>query len=181
MDEYKVERFQQDVENIDNSAFVKAIENMRENFTDENKQDVINKAVFDVTYFVPAFFDSTSELAQGEDLRLSFAERPTSRFVLVENPEGEKYIPAFTDHNMLIEFRKAQAEGCQAFVMSFADIGSIVETFPDIAGFVINPFAHNLPFTKDYILDIKRNIVAQLEKLKEQQGGPDITMTTNEQ
>ncbi len=179
MEKYNVDRFQDDVEKIDNSEFVKAIEKMRDDYTDENKEDVVNKAVFDATYFVPAFFDTSSELTKGPDDRLSFTERPKTQFVLVENPEGEKYIPAFTDHNALIEFRNAQAEGCQAFVMSFADIESVVENFEYIAGFVVNPFEHNLPFPKDFIISIKKSIMAQMEKINEAENKPDIKMTTN--
>ena len=167
MEEYNVNKFQEDVEKIDNTDFIKAIEAMRADYTDENKSEVLNRAVFDVSFFVPAFVDTeSSELVKGNDNRLSFSQRPKTRFVLVENPQGEKYIPAFTDHNDLIKFRNQQAEGCQAFVMTFPDLASVVETFPNIAGFVVNPFEHNLPFAKDFILAIKKNIMDQLEQIE---------------
>ena len=115
MEEYKAENFQEAVENIDNSEFVKAIERMRADYTDDNKNDVMNRAVFDVTYFVPAFRNDNAQLTQGKDNRLSFNENQQARFVLVENPQGEKYIPAFTDHESLLKFRNEQAQGAQGF------------------------------------------------------------------
>lgn len=181
MAQYTQEQFQKDVESIDNSDFVKAIEKMRADYTDKNKDEVLNRAVFDAVYFVPVFHaEDNTELVKGADDKLSFTNRPKARFVLVENPDGEKYIPAFTDQDALAAFKNEQAQGCQAFVMSFADIASVVETFPNIAGFVVNPFEHNLPFPKAFVLEIKNNIMQQLAKIEEQKKKPDITMTTNE-
>ncbi len=179
MEEYKAENFQEAVEKIDNSEFVKAIERMRADYTDDNKNDVMNRAVFDVTYFVPAFRNDAAQLTQGSDNRLSFNENQQARFVLLENPQGEKYIPAFTDHEALLEFRNAQAQGAQGFIMTFPDLASVVEAFPTVAGFVINPFTHNLPFAKEFVAEIKKNIIEQLEKIEKQEGKPDIIVTTN--
>lgn len=182
MEEYKAENFQEAVEKIDNSEFVKAIERMRADYTDDNKNDVMNKAVFDVTYFVPAFHDgSAPQLSQGSDKRLSFNENQKARFVLIENAKGEKYIPAFTDHQQLIKFRNEQADGAQGFIMTFPDLASVVEAFPTIAGFVINPFTHNLPFAKDFVAAIKNNIIEQMEKIEAEQKKANIKMTTNKE
>lgn len=180
METYKAESLQETVDNIDNSEFVKAIERMRADYTDDNKNDVMNRAVFDVTYFVPAFRNDAAQLTQGKDDRLSFSEQQQARFVLIENPKGEKYIPAFTDHEQLIEFRNQQAEGAQGFIMTFPDLASVIEAFPTIAGFVINPFTHNLPFAKEFVAEIKKNIIAQMEKIEAEEKKSKITMTTNE-
>lgn len=180
MEEYKAENFQEAVENIDNSEFVKAIERMRADYTDDNKNDVMNRAVFDVTYFVPAFRNDNAQLTQGKDNRLSFNENQQARFVLVENPQGEKYIPAFTDHEALLKFRNEQAQGAQGFIMTFPDLASVIEAFPNVEGFVINPFTHNLPFAKAFVAEIKKNIIAQMEKIEAEQKKANITMTTNE-
>lgn len=179
MEDYTVNKFQQDVESIDNSDFVKAIEKMRDDFSDENKLIVVNKAIFDVTFFIPAYVEDKTELEKGKEGRLSFSQRPQTRFVLVENPDKEKYIPAFTDHNALINFRNSQAQGCQGLIMSFADLASVIEAFPNMAGFVVNPFTHNLPFTKDYILAVKQNLMQQIEKIEAERKKQNITMSSN--
>ena len=179
MEEFKAESLQETVDKIDNSEFVKAIERMRADYTDDNKNDVMNRAVFDVTYFVPAFRDDASQLTQGKDDRLSFSDQRQARFVLLENPQGEKYIPAFTDHEALLKFRNEQAQGAQGFIMTFPDLASVVEVFPNIAGFVINPFTHNLPFAKEFVAEIKKNIVAQMEKIEAEKKKANITMSTN--
>ena len=90
MEEFKAESLQETVDKIDNSEFVKAIERMRADYTDDNKNDVMNRAVFDVTYFVPAFRDDASQLTQGKDDRLSFSDQRQARFVLLENPQGDQ-------------------------------------------------------------------------------------------
>lgn len=180
MGEYTQQQFQNDVNSIDNTDFVKAIENMRENYTDKNKDDVLNRAVFDAVYFVPAIVDrENTELTEDENKRLSFEKRPKSQFVLIENANGEKFIPAFTDQQALLKFKEEQSQDCNAFVMSFADIASVVEVFPNIAGFVVNPFAHNLPFPRDFIAAIKKNIMDQMAKIEEDKKKSNITMTTN--
>jgi len=181
MDKFNVSSFQDSVDRIDNTDFVKSIEAMRADYTDANKNEVLNKAIFEVVYFVPAFFDSKDELQANADDKLSFNERQRTRFVLIENPQGEKYIPAFTDNNDLLKFRDSQPEagGCQAFVMQFADLATVIETFPNIEGFVVNPFSHNLPFAKGFVAEIKKNIMAQLEQIKSQEKKPNITMSTN--
>lgn len=179
MEEFKAESLQESVEKIDNSEFIKAIEAMRADYTDDNKNDVMNRAVFDVTYFVPAFRDEASQLTQGKDDRLSFSDQKQARFVLLENPKGEKYLPAFTDHEALLKFRNEQAQGAQGFIMTFPDLASVVEAFPNIDGFVVNPFTHNLPFAKEFVAEIKKNIIAQMEKIEAEQKKSGITMTTS--
>lgn len=176
---------QEDIDKIDNSELVNAIENMRNDFSDQARQDVVNITIFNSRFFVPAHFESSKELVQNEQDRLQFSERPKAKFVLIENPEGEKYIPAFTSSDLLKEFREKEAEGCQSFVMSFADIATVIETFEFISGFVINPFNHNLPFPSDFIAAIKKNLMEQMDMMEEAgidakgDDKPDITMTTN--
>ena len=51
-----------DLNDIDNSPLVEAIKKMREDFSDETRDEVLNKVIFDTTFFVPAIFDSSTEL-----------------------------------------------------------------------------------------------------------------------
>lgn len=176
---------QDDIDSIDNTELVEAIEKMRTDFSDQARQDVVNITIFNSKFFVPAHFDSSTELIQNEQERLQFNERPKAKFVLIENPEGEKYLPVFTSTDLLKEFREKEAEGCQSFVMSFADIATVIETFDFLGGFVINPFNHNLPFPSSFIAHIKSTLLEQIEKMEKEGAGadgdgkPDITMTTN--
>lgn len=189
MANFNVSTPQEDLSKIDNSELVNAIDEMRKEYNDTTRDAVVNAAVFSTTFFAPAIFDKSTELVQNDRQRLEFTERPKAQFVLIENPKGEKYLPVFTSTELLKAFRERdeQAKISQSFVMSFADAASVVETFPFIEGFVINPFDQNLPFTKEFIQAIRKNLVEQMEFLKKQQGEdesdaskPDITMTTSE-
>ena len=187
MPEFNVSRPQQDLTKIDNSMLINAIAEMRKEYTDASRDNVVNAVVFDATFFIPAIFDKSTELVQNDNQRLEFTERPKAQFVLIENPKGEKYIPAFTSTELLTAFRNQQpeaAQNAQSFVMTFADLAGVTESFGFIEGFVINPFDENLPFTKDFILAIKQNLQEQMAKMQQAQqdsedAAPDITMSTN--
>jgi hypothetical protein len=171
-----------DLNDIDNSPLVEAIEKMRENYTDEARDDVLNKVIFDTTFFVPAIFDSSTELKNEND-RLRFSERPKAQFVLIENPEGEKYFPAFLTHDDVIAFREEQKMPCEAFLMTFADLAEIVEQQSMLKGFVVDPHGFNLPFPTEFVQGIKKTLIEQMDKLESEEkekNKPDITMSTNQ-
>ena len=65
------------------------------------------------------------------------------------NPQTVQRMFSLVSYEALLKFRNEQAQGAQGFIMSFPDLASVVEVFPNIAGFVINPFTHNLPFAKE--------------------------------
>lgn len=183
MADFNVKTPQEDLSKIDNSELTNAIEEMKKEYSDATRDAVVNAAVFSTTFFIPAIFDKSTELVQNDQQRLEFTERPKAQFVLIENPQGEKYLPAFTSTELLKAFRDRdeQAKTSQSFVMSFADLAGVIESFGFIQGFVINPFDQNLPFTKDFIQAIRKNLVEQMQQMQQQDDSekPDITMTTN--
>ena len=171
-----------DLNDIDNSPLVEAIKKMREDFSDETRDEVLNKVIFDTTFFVPAIFDSSTELTSQDD-RLRFSERPKAQFVLIENPEGEKYFPAFLTHDDVIAFREEQKMPCEAFLMTFADIVGVLESQSYLQGFVVDPSGYNLPFPTPFVMAIKQKLVEEMDRIENQQaqeGRSDITMTTKE-
>lgn len=171
-----------DLNDIDNSPLVEAIKKMRKDFSDETRDEVLNKVIFDTTFFVPAIFDSSTELTSQDD-RLRFSERPKAQFVLVENPEGEKYFPAFLTHDDVIAFREEQKMPCEAFLMTFADLAEIVEQQSMLKGFVVDPHGFNLPFPTEFVQGIKKTLIEQMDKLESEEkekNKPDITMSTNQ-
>lgn len=183
MAEYNVNNGGTDLSQVDNTPLKKAIEAMRANYSDETRNEVVTKAVFDSTFFVPAQFDNTTELMTDENDRLEFNERPKAQFILIESPDGDKFIPAFTSHDGVIAFREEQKIPCEAFLMTFADIVGVLESQSYLQGFVVDPSGYNLPFPTPFVMAIKQKLVEEMDRIENQQaqeGRSDITMTTKE-
>ena len=157
MAEYNVNNGGTDLSQVDNTPLKKAIEAMRANYSDETRNEVVTKAVFDSTFFVPAQFDNTTELMTDENDRLEFNERPKAQFILIESPDGDKFIPA--------------------------DIVGVLESQSYLQGFVVDPSGYNLPFPTPFVMAIKQKLVEEMDRIENQQaqeGRSDITMTTKE-
>ena len=171
-----------DATNIDNSALIEAIKEMRANFTHENQNKVIQLALR-ATFFVPAVVDKKTELVEGADKRITFQEKPTAKFLLITNPERGTFFPAYTDRELLKNFKTEQPY--QGFAMRFSDIATLTEQTPTVNGFLINPDTEKLPFTKEILANIKQTLKAARERAEakkagEASEGPNITVSTNE-
>ncbi len=168
--------------NIDNSALIQAIKDMRADFTPETQNKVIQLALR-ATFFVPAILDKKTELVEGKDKRVTFEDKPTARFLLISNPERGTFFPAYTDRELLKDFKTDQPY--QGFAMRFADLASLTEQTPTVNGFLINPDSEKLPFTKEILANIKQTLKAardraEAKKAAEASEGPNITVSTNE-
>ena len=170
---------------IDNTALIEAIKEMRANFTPETQNKVINLAL-KATFFVPGIVQNKTELVMGNDKKLRFNDgSPESvRFLLISNPDRGNFFPAYTDRELLKGFKANQK--FQGFAMKFSDLANMSEQTPNVNGFVINPDTEKLPFTKEILNSIKQTIIKAREQAKAQaeaqgaEGGPDITVSTNE-
>ncbi len=165
-----------DLSRVDNTPLLEAIARLRAGYSDEARDEVIRTAIFNATYFVPAVFDQTTEMVQGEDNRIEVEERPKAQFILIQNPDGDKYLPAFTSHDDVEKFGKEQGTPCEAFMMRFSNLAEILEPQDEIKGFVINPFEQNLPFITPFIRSLRQTLTQQMKNMQDK---PDITMTTS--
>lgn len=174
------------VKDIDNTALIEAIKEMRANFNPETQNKVINLSL-KATFFVPAVIANKTELVEGQDKRMKFEDRQTAKFLLVSNPDRGNYFPAYTDRELLKGFKTEQP--FQGFAMRFADLANLSEQTPNVRGFIINPDTDKLPYTKEILDTIKKTIQEAKRKAQEAQaaaGGeqaeskPNISVTTNE-
>ena len=169
-----------DVSNIDNTELVEAIKEMRQNFTPENQNKVVNLAL-KATFFVPGYIDKKTELVKGADNRMSFSDKQAVKFLLISNAEKVNFFPAYTDRELLKGFKTDQPY--QGFAMKFADLANLTEQTSNIEGFIINPDTEKLPFNRMILEKIKgalKTARENAEAAKAAQGGPNITVSTNE-
>ena len=167
---------------VDNTELVEAIKEMRANFGPETQNKVINLAL-KATFFVPGVIQNKTELVMGRDNKLRFDDsKPQSvRFLLISNPDRGNFFPAYTDRELLKDFKANQPY--QGFAMTFSDLANMSEQTPTVNGFVINPDTEKLPFTKEILDSIKQTIIKAREKAQKLQGDgdkPNIVVSTNE-
>lgn len=148
---------------IDNSALISAIAEMRENYSNETQNKVINTSLR-CTFLVPAIVENKQELIADENNNLTFNEQPKARFILINHKTNGSFFPVFTSEEELKKLKTK--EKFSAFQMTFADIAGLTENTPDISGFVINPFNQNLPYTKEMLANIKEVLIKSVENKK---------------
>ncbi|SDA11114.1 SseB protein N-terminal domain-containing protein [Ruminococcus sp. YE71] len=140
----------------------------RENESDENRTKIndANSKIINLTlratFIVPAIISKNTQLVQDQQNHLKFEEKPQARFMLVKHKENGTFFPVFTDDE---EFAKMQnKEGFNGVSMKFADIATLTEQTPNIAGFVVNPMSTNLPYTKEMLAQIKQTLLNARER-----------------
>lgn len=163
---------------IDNSALIEAIKEMRENFNPETQNKVINLALRAI-FLVPAVIETNQELVADDNNRVQFEDKHTAKFLLINHKERGAYFPAFTSDEELKTMKTDKP--FRPFAMKFSDIAGLSENTPAVNGFVVNPFHENLPFTKDMLESIKQTLInLRQEKAAAEKSEPDISMSTNE-
>lgn len=163
------------VEKISNPELVEAIEAMRKDFTPENQNKVLNYAL-QATFLVPCVVTEDTQLVAEADNHVHFEEKPQVKFLLIQHPDKGTFFPAFTDSSELVKFISEQEY--QPFGMKFTDLATLTEQTPTVAGFVLNPYSHNLPFTKELLSDMREALMKVREKLKAKENEkPDITVS----
>ncbi len=171
---------------ITNEALVEAIKEMRENFTAETQNKVINVALRS-TFLVPAIVQKNTELVADADNHVKFQDKQTAKFVLINHKERGSFFPVFTDRDEIEKLRGKTDEEFRPFAMKFADIAGLTENTKQVQGFVVNPFNQNLPFTQEMLASIKQTLIRvkqerdAAKKAEAEAAAPDITVSTNEE
>lgn len=174
---------------IRNDELLEAVKEMRaayqadrENSSTETKQaiNLANSKVINVTlrctFIVPAIINKNTQLVQDSSNHLKFEEKPQARFMLVKHKTNGTFFPVFTD---VEEFKKIEnKDGFQAVNMKFADIATLTEQTPNVAGFVINPASTNLPYTKEMLASIKNTLIEARKKKEAENAAGGITVTS---
>lgn len=180
-------------EKIDNTPLVEAIGEMRKEFGPDTQNKVINMALRS-TFLVPAIIEKNQELVADENNHVSFEDKQTAKFLLVNKPTRDKdgnetgtvsYLPAFTSQE---ELKKIDTDReYRPFAMKFNDIANLTENTPNVDGFVLDPFnrSHNLPFTKPMLESIKQTLIKfkqerDAAQAAEKGEAPNITVSSSE-
>lgn len=149
-------------------GLLKAIEDMRADFTPQTQSNVIN-LVIRSTFLVPAVIEKNTELVQDGENRLKFQEHPQAKFMIVKHEKNGQFFPVFTDEENMKKLE--MDDDFQGVKMKFADIATLTEQTPNIEGFVINPMSTNLPFTKGILAQIKKVLQENYDKIHSGENG----------
>ena len=135
---------------ITNPVLVDAMAKFKLDLTNRENEKAFLQAAVEAKYLIPALVeraDESEEVKPGEQVKMRVA------FQIMTNPQGDQFMPAFTDE---IELRKNRKPGetFQILVMSFMDIYQFVKTNEKIGGVVINPFGSALCLIRPQVIAI---------------------------
>ena len=80
-------------------------------------------------------------------------------FMFLTDASGAHYLPVYTDWPALKQWRDVSDE--QTLVVTYDDVSDMILKDPKAAGFVINPYSHNISVRRDMIEHINGGPVSQ--------------------
>ena len=141
---------------VKNLELLAAQAEMRKNYDPKTQTDVVNAALKS-TFLVPAIIDKKTRLVADKDNKVKFDDRPQAKFLLTEHPKLGTFLPVFTDDEQAAKFESD--EPFEKLAMRFHQVASLVEQMPNVNGFVVNPFGDALPFNKQLLDEILKQLV----------------------
>lgn len=127
---------------VTNPRLVAAMKEARMDNTEEAGRRLIEE-VKKASLIVPARVTPTPA-AEG---KVVFDQNTRVDFPTLESPAHEKFLPVFTDWDMVRQWRKNEGE--QALIMSVRELSNVIlGGDPGLEGLAINPFCENLIFTR---------------------------------
>lgn len=146
---------------IKNPGLLLAIRVMRENPTPENQSRMIDE-MMKAKFLAPAVIEMAPFMVGTN--RTSLRDRTRMKFLSIQNSEGLRFFPAFTDEEELKKYNLEKRQ--QAVHLTFDDYARIVLDGGSAAGgFVINPFGENLIFDRATVLSLRK------QKLRREKSG----------
>ena len=134
---------------ITNPVLVDAMAKFKLDLTNRENEKAFLEAAVDAKYLIPALVERVTEedAKPGEQVKMRVA------FQIMTNPQGDQFMPAFTDE---IEIKKNRKPGetFQIVVMNFMDIYQFVKNNEKISGVVINPFGSALCLIRPQVIAI---------------------------
>ena len=147
---------------ITNPVLVDAMATFKVDLTNREHEKAFLEAAINATYLLPAQIEQPAEPPkEGEQQQTRIA------FQIMTNPQGSKFMPAFTDEIELKKNRKP-GERFQVAVMRFMDLYHFLKSNEAINGIVINPFGSALCLIRQQVIAIGDNggqVVMQSPKL----------------
>ncbi len=149
------------MEPVTNPVLVDAMATFKLDLTNREHEKAFLEAAIDAKYLLPA------KIEQLQDQKTDDGQVPTRvAFSVLTNPNGDKFMPAFTDEIELKKNRKGmENEPLQIAVVDFRALYNFVKSNEEIKGVVINPFGSALCLIRQQMIAIGDNdfkiVVAQ--------------------
>lgn len=139
---------------IKNEELKIAIEEMQNNNNQNTVNNMINW-VMRAQFITPGNVSKPTPVAKNNGNGTVMQNQAQVQFQLIENPNKEKFFPAFTDQEEKQKWQ--QSQGKHDIIMNFDSFAQVLSA-PDcnIKGFVINPFGRSVAFPKDMVLSLKQ-------------------------
>lgn len=131
---------------IDNTAFVASMANMKAQNTDKSKNEFVKLAVRAV-YFVPVVISPKPE-------NNTVAEGSKIAYHNMRSTDGKKLLMAFTSFDELKKWDSYNPDEMQVIRHSYGDIYSFVVKQKVYDGFIIDPFGENVALKSDLMENI---------------------------
>lgn len=133
---------------IDNTAFVASMANMKAKNTDESKNDFVKLAVRAI-YFVPVVISPKPEnnvVAEGSKIA----------YHNMRSADGKKLLMAFTSFDELKKWESYNEEDMQVIRHTYGDIYNLVAKKGIYDGFIIDPFGENVALRTELMENIAK-------------------------
>lgn len=145
---------------IKNPALVSAMKTMKETNTREAQAQFMAE-LKNATFLTPALVEVKNE--NGEcTYQVEAAPNQDSRLIMMmlENANGDKYLPAFTSMEELLKWRKEEA--FQVVICNFEKYMNIIAKDPNgPKALVIDGYGVNIMLERDFIVGLKQAIDAK--------------------
>lgn len=148
-----------DLKTIQNPDLILAYHLVQYNSTPERQAEFMQEVV-KARFMAPAVIEPAPQIA--EDGTVELPENAKIMFPEVQNSEGLKFFPAFTDWKSMENWELK--EGQQVIATTFEDYAAIVMRDSQTGGFVINPFGENIRIGRDAILKLKKQQMAYIQR-----------------
>lgn len=140
---------------ITNPELLDAIVQMQEN----NNPDTVNHmidCVMEAKFITPGNVSNPKNVAKTDKNGATVMQQERQvQFQLIENGNGEKFFPAFTDTEEKMKWEGSK--GKHDVIMNFDSYAQVLsEPQCDVRGFVINPFGKSVAFPKDMVMNLKQ-------------------------
>jgi len=130
---------------VTNPELVAAIESVRTKYSPEAESAVIH-ALKKAHFLSPVTF--TPPLEPSIDGKIAL-EQDTAINFFGYSSENSEFLPVFTDWDELRKWRNIPDE--QTLITSYDDVCTLIQEKSHFAGFVVNPWGHNLLITPELI------------------------------
>lgn len=140
---------------VSNPALKPAIVKFRGDKSPQNFNVAVNEMMRTV-FIVPAVIDLGKNPPKPDaNGKIALPKETKVNFMLLNDPQGQRYYMAFTDGDELKKWKQAP-HPLQTVMLRFDDFAMMLSKNGQVAGFVINPFGESLRFDSKMVASLKK-------------------------